>query len=57
MKHVHLPGKCNKTITSKLHKHLINNDNEEDMKEGGLSDETGNIIEDIDIGAEVTESE
>jgi uncharacterized metal-binding protein YceD (DUF177 family) len=57
MKHVHLPGKCNKTITSKLQKYLKINDNEEDNKEVGLSGETGGMIEDIDIGAEDTESE
>ncbi|KAA6339484.1 hypothetical protein EZS27_012588 [termite gut metagenome] len=57
MKHVHLPGKCNKTITSKLQKHLKTDDKEEDNKEVGLSDDTNDIIEDINIGVEDTESE
>ena len=29
MKHVHAPGKCNKTMTGKLSKHLRNNADEE----------------------------
>jgi uncharacterized metal-binding protein YceD (DUF177 family) len=55
MKHVHLPGKCNKTITGKLQKHLRVNDSEQDNKEVGLSDETGDIIGD-DISVEDRES-
>lgn len=30
MKHVHAPGKCNKTMSSKLHKHMSRSDEEED---------------------------
>ena len=30
MKHVHAPGKCNKTMTGKLNKHLRTNSEEED---------------------------
>ncbi|KAA6319046.1 hypothetical protein EZS27_031019 [termite gut metagenome] len=43
MKHIHAPGKCNKIVTSKLHKHLKTDDSEEDNEETDMSDE----IEDL----------
>ncbi|KAA6322585.1 hypothetical protein EZS27_027888 [termite gut metagenome] len=43
MKHIHAPGKCNKTMTSKLHKHLKTDDSEEDNEETDMSGE----IEDL----------
>lgn len=42
MKHVHAPGKCNKSMTGKLNKHLRTNSDEE-------KDEEFDASEDIDI--------
>jgi uncharacterized metal-binding protein YceD (DUF177 family) len=39
MKHVHPPGKCNKTMTSKLKKHSTKRSDEEDMDDFGEDEE------------------
>ena len=33
MKHVHAPGKCNKAVSSKLHKHLRTKADEDDAED------------------------
>ena len=50
MKHVHGPGKCNKSMTNKLSKHLRTTSDDEDSidsLDSGSGDDT-NIIEDIE---------
>jgi uncharacterized metal-binding protein YceD (DUF177 family) len=40
MKHVHSPGKCNKTMTTKLKKHSTKRSDDEDMDDFGGDDDT-----------------
>ncbi|MBQ8501049.1 MAG: DUF177 domain-containing protein [Bacteroides sp.] len=49
MKHVHAPGKCNKTMTSKLNKHRVSI--EGDSMENGetFSGDSENSVEEMDI--------
>lgn len=48
MKHVHAPGKCNKTMTSKLNKHLRTNTNDADSDDSFVEDTTEDIIVESD---------
>lgn len=49
MKHVHAPGKCNKTVSSKLRKHIAKSDEDEEGTgiefEGGEDVPDDNIVE------------
>lgn len=46
MKHVHAPGKCNKSMTSKLKKHSSRSSSEESDDDDYSDDSTGTTIED-----------
>lgn len=45
MKHVHAPGKCNKTMTSKLNKHLRTNNSDEDSDDSTYESESDVVVE------------
>lgn len=45
MKHVHAPGKCNKTVTGKLSKHLRTNNSDEDSDDSTYESEPDIVVE------------
>ena len=49
MKHVHAPGKCNKTVSSKLHKHMSRS--EEDAEDEVFADDADAPVDDADDDA------
>jgi len=52
MKHVHAPGKCNKTMTSKLSKHLRTTPDDEN-EEALVPEEETNLLNEEEEGAQI----